>query len=353
MTGSLPLVGQSPPRYRSASRLLVAALALCFAASTASAETTLLVYLPAAPVESATRLGEAVGDLGAYLSTRVPDLEVAVRPFRKGEDAADHLKASGREVGLVLTESAFLIEMPDGMNVVPAFRVTRGGKETQRKMVVVASANADLKSLTDLRGHSLSLASSGSEKALLYVGRVVFDGAVVPQAWFGKVSAESDELTVAADVLYGRVDAALVSEDNPLVAGRLGKELRAVFTSQPLSLPVLAYRAGALRADQQAALEDALESLARRPEGKKILEGLRIDGFARIRDGGGRLDRTALLSLPEPETRVPEIATVSARDLGLPPLPGPDATRMPFLLGFTVPELPVPVLAEAIPRGSE
>jgi ABC-type phosphate/phosphonate transport system substrate-binding protein len=318
----------------------IAALMLAAAASAGAAESTMLVYLPAAPVESASRLGEAVGDLGAYLSTRVPGLELTVRPFRKGEDAVAHLKAAGAEVALVLTEGSFLLEMPEGFGAVPAFRVVRGGKETQRKMVVVASSNADLKTLTDLRGRSLSLASSGSDTALRFVGRVVFDGTVTPQTWFGKVGAESDELTVTADVLYGRVDAALVSEDNPLLATHLGKDLRAVFTSQPLSLPVLAYRTGALRADQQAALDEALESLARRPGGKKILEGLRIDGFTRVREGSGRLDRAGLLSLPETEQREPEVATASVRDLGLPSLPGPDATKIPFLLGFTLPDLP-------------
>jgi hypothetical protein len=320
-----------------------AALALLavLAAPPLFADATLLVYLPAAPVESASRLGEAVSELGAYLSARVPGLALAVRPFRRGEDAAAYLKASSGDVALVLVESSFLLELPEGFAPVPAFRLVRAGKETHRKLVVVASANAELKTLTDLRGRSLTLASSGSETALRFVGRAVFDGAMAPQTWFGTIHAESDELTATADVLYGRSDAALVSEENPLLAANLNKELRTIFTSQPLSLPVLAYRTGALGADQQAALDDALEGLARRPEGKKILDGLRGDGFARIRDGAGRLDRAGLLTLPEAETRAPEVATAAARDLGLPPLPGPDPAKIPFLLGFTVPELPV------------
>jgi hypothetical protein len=80
--------------------------------------------------------------------------------------------------------------------------------------------------------------------------------------------------------------------------------------------------------------------VGRRPEGKKIVDGLRIEGFGRVKDGAGRLDRAGLLSLPGAEARVPEVAIASVRDLVLPPLPGPDAGKVPFLLGFTVPELP-------------
>jgi ABC-type phosphate/phosphonate transport system substrate-binding protein len=323
-------------------RRAAVAIPLLIAAAPAHASSaTFVVYLPASPVESASRIGEAVTELGTYLNERVRGLDLQVRPFRKGEDAAAHLQAAGSDVALVLAEGSFLLDVPSGLEVVPTFRLVRGGKETHRKVIVVASSNASLRSLADLRGKTFSLAGGAGPGVVHFLGKVVLEGTVSPESWFGKLTVESDELTAAANVLYGRADAALVSEDNPLVSTHLGKELRAVYTSQPLSLPVLAYRAGALGADQRAALEEALDGLARRAEGKKIVDGLRIEGFARIKDGPGRLDRASLLSLPGEEARAPEVALASLREMVLPALAAPEGNKLPFLLGFTVPELPL------------
>jgi ABC-type phosphate/phosphonate transport system substrate-binding protein len=321
----------------------VLAVLLATALGTASAAAgTMVVYLPSAPVESASRLGEAMGDLGDYLTRRVPGLSVTVRPFKRGEDATAYLQSSGADVSLVLCDSSFLLELPSGFAVVPSYRVVRGGKEVQRKLVVVAAAS-DAQSLADLKGKSLSLAGMALDSR--YLGRVVFDGEMAPSTWFGSFVAEPDELASAADVAFGRADAALVSEDNPLVVSRLSaKQLRVVYTSPAVSLPVLAVRPGALPPGQMAALESALDALGRAPGEKKILDGLRMDGFARVKEGAGRYDRAGLLSLPGDERRQPEVVTANARDLGLAPLPGPQGGKVPFLLGFTLPELPMPVL---------
>jgi ABC-type phosphate/phosphonate transport system substrate-binding protein len=325
---------------RATARRAAMALALVGGASAASGA-SMVVYLPSAPVESASRIGEAVTNLGDYLNAHVPGLALTVRPFKRNEDAAAYLQASPAEVAFVLCDSAFLLDLPSGLAVVPSHRQTRAGKETQRKLVVVTAASP-AQSMADLKGKSLSLAATGGSR---YLERVVFDGELAPQSWFGSLVAEPDELAAAADVAFGRADAALVSEDNPLVVSRLSsKELRVLYTSAPISLPVLAFRTGALSATQQAALETALDGLGRRPADQKILDGLRIDGFTRIKDGSGRFDRAALLALPGDERRLPEIATASPRDFGLPALPSPQGGKVPFLLGFTLPDLPMPVL---------
>jgi ABC-type phosphate/phosphonate transport system substrate-binding protein len=325
---------------------LVLVLLAALAPASASAETTLLVYLPSAPVESASRLGEAVTDLGDYLNRQVPGLAVRVRPFRRGEDATAYVQASSQDIALVLTESAFLLDLPAGFSPIPASRLVRSGKETHRKVVVVGPANASVQSLADLKGRSLSLALSGGEGTARFLSRVIFEGALVPQDWFGRIVTEADEFTATANVLFGKSDAVLVSEDNPLLLAHLGKDLRAVFTSPAISLPVLASRSGALTGEQVSALEAALDALARRPEGKKIFEGLKSDAFVRIKEGGGRFDRAGLLALPGEERRAPEVATSGLRDLALPALPAPTGGKLPFQLGFTLPDLQMPVSSE-------
>ena len=44
------------------------------------------------------------------------------------------------------------------------------------------------------------------------------------------------------------------------------------------------------------------------------------------------------------------LATLALRDLALPALPNPDAAKVPFLLGLTLPDLPMPVLEASRPR---
>jgi ABC-type phosphate/phosphonate transport system substrate-binding protein len=319
------------------------AFLLLLAAPAAAGETSLVVWLPATPVESAARVGEAVTELGAYLSRKVPSVALTVRPFRRTEDAMAYVQASGHEVSLLLTEPSFLMELPADFTVLPACRLVRAGKETQHKVVVVG-ASGTVTSLAGLKGQSLSLAVGGGEHAARFLSRAIFDGEVNPDGWFGKLVVESDEFAATADVLFGRADAALVSEDNPLLLSHLGKELKVVYTSPAVSLPVLAYRTGAVSAAEQAQVEAALVSLGRGVEDKKILDGLRIEGFARIKDGPGRLERAGLLTLPSDERHQPEVATLAVRDLVLPALPAPEAGKLPFLIGFTLPDLPMPLL---------
>jgi len=190
---------------------LLGALLLVSAAARVQAESTLVVYLPATPVESAGRLGEAVTDLGTYLSAQVPGLSLSVRPFRKGEDALAYVSSAGNEVALVLSDSSFLMDLPAAFAPTPCSRALRGGKDTVRKIVVVPAADEAVKSLADLRGHSLSLVGASGETSQRYLGRVVFDGQISPETWFGKLVPEVDEFTATANVLFGRSDAALVA----------------------------------------------------------------------------------------------------------------------------------------------
>lgn len=332
--------------------ILLGGVMVVSAASTEAAVVakSLVVCLPATTVESASRLGSAVTDLGAYLDKRVPGLELTVRPFRRAEDAMSYVQSQGRDVALLLTDPLFLLDLPADFVPVPIGRLVRGGKEAQRKIVVMAAGVAATGSLSDLKGHSLSLAVPPGEHASRFLARVIFESAIVPESWFAKLVPETDEFTATANVLFGRTDGALVSEDNPLVLSHLGKELKTVYSSPPVSLPVVSLRSGALSGIQATALEAALVSLAGAAEGKSILEGLGTSGFARVKEGSGPYDRAGLLAIPAEERRQPEVAVLAARDLALPALSAPESSQLPFLLGLTVPDLPVPVLEAAKSR---
>jgi hypothetical protein len=236
----------------------------------------MLLHLPDAPIESMSRLAEGVTQLAAYIQTAVPDLTLEVKAFRKSEDALAFLEGQKESVALVVCDAAFLLDLPDGFEV--DHRFVRGGKETERKIVVVKSESG-LTSLADLRGRSLAVALSSTDAGARFLNENVFRSEIDAGQWFSAIAHETDDFTAVASVLYGRTDAALVSEDNPLVQTHLGKELTQIYASGPLSLPVVAVRPVSLAPEKIDALQRSLDSLASRPDTEPVRAVLAVEGF--------------------------------------------------------------------------
>jgi len=163
-------------------------------------------------------------------------------------------------------------------------------------------------------------------------------GAVDLAGWFSRLDLVADDFTATSAVLYGQDDAALVAEHNPLLGAHLGQDLKTLFTSPPLSLPLLAVREAALTADQRRSLDDAMRGLAGDPRGRKLLEALKADGFA----GLSAAEAAGVTALPSAGAKEPEIALPSAAGLTLTPAPLPAAAQLPFLLAVELPDVPLP-----------
>ena len=86
----------------------------------------------------------------------------------------------------------------------------------------------------------------------------------------------ADDLIAAANALYGRTDAALVSESNPLLAEH-ARDLRVIHTTAPQPLPVIAF--APMPAADRTALDDALRALPR-----PSLAPLQFSGIVRINE---------------------------------------------------------------------
>jgi hypothetical protein len=136
----------------------------------------------------------------------------------------------------------------------------------------VVPVKSSAKSLADLKGKTISAAEG------------LGDGGV------GVTARVPDDLTALANALYGKTDAALVNEMNPLLAQHT-RELRVVHTTGG-ALPVYAF--GAMPADERTALYEKTRGLL----------GL----------GVARLER---------ERPRRELAPISVAALGLPHLPDP------------------------------
>ena len=307
--------------------------------SQAARSAAVVVYLPAAPIESANRLAGAVTDLGNYLGRRTSGLTLDVKAFRRAEDVAGFLEGSGNEMALLVSDAALLHDLPRSVRILPLYRFTRDGRDTARKIIVAREAG--VKSLRDLRGRRLAVAYGSGRGASAFLARVVFCGEIAPEKWFGALVHESDDLSAIASVLFGRADAALVSEGNPLVASHLGDDLHEVFTSGPVSLPIIAIREGALIEAQQSAVRRTLADMTANTEGQRILANLGLDGLRAISEA----ESAALLAPPSRPERALEIAMprLSAPALNL--LPPIKADQLPYVVGLPIIDAPLPTLA--------
>jgi tetratricopeptide (TPR) repeat protein len=188
---------------------------------------TVVVFLPDLPTESDKRLAEAVRGMLASMPVRLQ-----VELFRRADDARSFFAANRERVGMVIANR----ELAEALDVTPRFQLTRGGARTYRRIVVVPLRSA-IRSLDDLRGHTVSAVD------------------ILRDAGAGTVVRVPDDLTAAANVLFGKTDAAVVAEANPLVAQHAG-ELRAIATLPPAQLPVVAF--APMTAGDRAALDNAL-----------------------------------------------------------------------------------------------
>ena len=279
-------------------------------ATSALAQRTLVVYLPDAPADSAKKLAESVTGLQQMVSAK-SGVPFDLKFFRKADDCAAYLGANRGSVAVAVAPPEFLAAAaPD---LAPVLRFSRDGRDTYRRLVVVRS-NDPAKSLADLRGRTISAIQPAES-----TNRVALRG----ESGF-RIVETPDDLAAAANALYGTTDAALVSELNPLAAAHLGKELRVVYTTPPLPLPVVAIRANAFTPREREAVEQALLDAGH------ALATLQISGFERF-------------EIPKPvEEKKIEFVAVPADPLDL---PAPSTAKLGASALLTV-EIPDVVLPE-------
>jgi tetratricopeptide (TPR) repeat protein len=219
---------------------------------------TAIVYLPDAPVENDKRLAEAMSGVLPGMQTEF---------FRRAEDARSFFAANRARVGVVVSLPDFVSEL--GGELVPRFQFVRNGSTSYRRVVAVAASNrATPKTL------STAIPDAAVEKN------------------FASVVRTPDDMTAAANALYGKTDAAIVSEANPLLL----RGLRVLQNAGSDPLPVIAL--APMLAEDRTALESALRAMAAHPP-----------------------LFTSLVSLekPRPQPKAIEIATVPPSALRTPP----------------------------------
>ncbi len=308
-------------------------------ASSIVAQDTLLVHLPSAPAEAANRQAEAVNALAEVLSARLPDRTIEAKIYRRWRDASQVLSGNPENVNLLLTDASFVVDASTGHR--PAYRFVHAGSGTYRRLLVVRSDRGELNRLVDLRDKSLAVVEAagfgdGAGDAG-FLRDQVFEDELDPLTWFATLKPSSDDFSATASVLYGQSDAALVAEYNPLLASHLGKDLRTVFESPELSLPVLWIRESAFTPEARQLLAETLRTLGDDPTGRTLLADLGIDGFAPV-DGGYPL---ATATARPSKTLAIAVPAGDELDLVMPSLPA--ASELTFAVAVELPEIPLPV----------
>jgi ABC-type phosphate/phosphonate transport system substrate-binding protein/tetratricopeptide (TPR) repeat protein len=212
---------------------------------------TVVVFLPDTPAETEKKLAEAataiVGSLAAASS-----LPLKTELFRRADDARAFIASNHDRIGVIIANPEFIAN-----DFAPRFAFSREGRTSYVRKVTV-SARSSAKSLSDLRGKTISGSEGLGDDGVSVTTRV------------------ADDLTAAANALYGRTDAALVSESNPLLAEH-ARDLRVIHTTAPQPLPVIAF--APMPAADRAALDDALHALPR-----PSLAALQFSGVVRINE---------------------------------------------------------------------
>jgi len=210
---------------------------------------TVVVFLPDTPAETEKKLAETATAIVGNLAT-ASSLPLKAELFRRADDARAFIAANRDRVGVVIANPEFLTR-----DFAPRYAFAHEGRTTYERKVVVPARSA-AKSLSDLRGRMISAVD------------VLGDDGV------GVTTRVADDLTAIANALYGRTDAALVSESNPLLAEHV-RDLRVIHTTAPRPMPVIAF--AAMPSADRAALDDAVRVLPR-----TTLAPLQISGIVHI-----------------------------------------------------------------------
>jgi len=254
---------------------------------------TVVVFLPDTPAENEKKLAEGATSIVSSLAA-ASSLPLKPELFRRAEDARAFINANRESVGVVIANPEFL-----PVEFAPRYAFSHDGRTTYRRVVVVP-VRSQAKSLADLHGKTVSGVDALGD-----------DGA-------GVTNRVADDLTALANALYGRTDAALVSESNPLLAEH-AKDLRIVHTTPPQPMPVAAF--GPMPAAERTALDEAFRSLSR-----ATLAPLQMSSAVRI----GAEPRVAVKR---------EIQTPQAAALGLkiePPI------ELPLRVSVELPRVEIP-----------
>jgi hypothetical protein len=202
--------------------------------ASATPRRTVVVFLPDVPAESEKKLAETMNALVAQWSAAA-NIPLQAELFRRADDARNFVLSNRDKVGVVIANPDFA----RAVDFTPKFAFTRDGSTSYRRVVVVP-AQSRAKSLADLKGKSISAAQGLGDAGVAVTTRV------------------PDDLAAAANVLYGKSDAALVHEANPLLVQR-ARDLHVIHTASA-AMPVYAF--GTMPPADRTALYESIHGVA-------------------------------------------------------------------------------------------
>ncbi|MBI2569852.1 MAG: PhnD/SsuA/transferrin family substrate-binding protein [Candidatus Schekmanbacteria bacterium] len=193
--------------------------------------------------------------------------------FRRFADLRDFI--AGQSPDAVLVDAELYAAISPLLAYTPFMVGVVGGK-TEQPLEVVVRSDDSAHGLADLKGRSLTVASSLDDAALdRYLSAAVLEGEVAAASQFFKLERTVDAESALVAVTIGQYDAALVPASR-LRAHHERDKLRVLLTSRALPLPLLCLR------QQSRQAEEPLRALAALPPelAAHLDRALALDHFA-------------------------------------------------------------------------
>ena len=228
-----------------------------------------------APRETLLRYGPLLDYLGRRLKRHVE----VVLP-RSHTEAVDLIRSGGVQVGFVSSYAYVKGRQEFGMEAlaVPVYE----GRPTHRSYILVRRYSG-FEGFADLKGHTFAYTDPLSATGRLYPEALILDLKETADRFFDQtIFTSSDDRAIKA-LDQGLVDGAAVGSTMfdlaVLQDPDLSRRLRVLEASEPFGAPpvVVSPRLGS---ELKRQLQAALVSMPESPEGRKVLAGLYLDGYA-------------------------------------------------------------------------
>lgn len=230
---------------------------------------------------------------------------VKVVRFDTSEELADALAAGKVDLAWI-PPLAFVRAQQKNANVAALSKAMRQGSLFYRA-VLFTKAGSPLTSLGSLKGKKVAFVSKSSTSGYLFAREVLTSAGEKPDGFFGDELFAGDHLAVCKAVREGKVDVGATFGNEPAA----GKEVEAsgCIDSPPVSDFKVVASTGNVPNEVIAArdffpptrVNDVIATFGRMdgsPEGKKVLEAFRADGWGVAVEG----DFTQVLQLLKPKT---------------------------------------------------
>ncbi len=170
--------------------------------------------------------------------------------------------------------------------------VVDDGEGTAKRFLVVTRSDSSLTNLASLQGRNLVTLNNGFADVGVFWLDSLLDGSGLGarEGFFGTYETAAKPAHVVLPLFFGKKDAAIVDAGSLKVMVELnpqvGRVVRPILSSEPMSNPLIAFRSSPWRSDDfRKDIVDAMARFEEDPEGRQVLLLFKIKRLTRLPEG--------------------------------------------------------------------